>query len=280
MRNRIRLALAAWLATLAVAMAEPVPPRPFLPDLFDPHHRVTAPGIEGVKTIRFLTTDDFPPFHFALADGTLAGFDIDLARAICADLKLACTIQPRRFDTLIAQIKAGTDDALIAAVADTAGTRADLAFTVPYYTTPARFAAPMADASLPTTPEAMTGKRVGVVAGTAHEAYARAFFGKTKLQAFPNQAALRAALKAKAVDAIFADAIGLALWLNGTDAASCCAFRGGPFTESRFFGNGVSIAVAKDNAVLRRALDLELAKLAQTGTWADLYLKWFPIGFY
>ena len=83
------------------------------------------------------------------------------------------------------------------------------------------------------------------------------------------------------VEAIFADGIGLALWLNGVDAKDCCIFRGGPFTESRFFGNGVSIAVATaSNIALRQALDIELAKLTRDGTYADLYLKYFPISFY
>ena len=77
-----------------------------------------------------------------------------------------------------------------------------------------------------------------------------------------------------------ADGIGLALWLNGPESNGCCGFRDGPFTESRFFGNGVSIAVAKTNTPLRQALDFELEKLTRDGTYADLYLKYFPIGFY
>jgi polar amino acid transport system substrate-binding protein len=255
-------------------------PQPRIPQLFDPNHRYAKPGPGQVKSIRFLTTDDFPPFHFALPDGTLAGFDIDLARAICADLQLACTIQARRFDTLIAQIKAGKDDALIAAVANVAATRADLDFTAPYYTTPARFVALAAAKFDRMTPEALAGRKVGVQAGTAHEAYLRAFFGKAVLKTYPNQGALRGALQKGEVDLIFGDGIGLAIWLNGVDAKGCCAFRDGPFTESRFFGNGVSIAIAKGNVALRQALDYELAYLSRNGTYADLYLKYFPIGFY
>ena len=270
------------LALLGAALAAPAAtpaPRPFIPDLFDPHHRVLAPG-DSVRTIRFLTTDDFPPFHFALPDGTLSGFDIDLARAICADLKLACTIQARRFDTVLPQIVAGQDDAAIAAIADTAATRKAVSFTAPYYKTPARFATQASAAKAPATPGAFAGKILGVVAGTAYEAYVRAFFTQAKLKTFPTRAALLAALKAKQVDAAFGDAIAFAVWLNGPDAAGCCGFRGGPFTESRYFGNGVSIVVGKDNVSLRQVLDLELSKLAQNGTYGDLYLKWFPIGFY
>ena len=274
------------VAMPGVAAAAETVSAPGVPNLFDPDHHTVQPDLSSVKSIRFLTTDDFPPFHFALPDGTLAGFDIDLARAICRDLKLACTIQARRFETLIGEIKDGKDDALIAAVANTPATRNDLAFTDPYYTTPARFVAKLkskldSKARMEAmTPEALAGHIVGVEAGTAHEAYLKTFFPKVTLKSYRNQVDLRAALQMDEVEAVFADGIGLALWLNSQQANGCCGFRDGPFTESRFFGNGVSIAVAKTNVALRQTLDFELEKLTQDGTYADLYLKYFPIGFY
>ncbi len=280
--------LAAALASISVAAAPPSPDAASrIPDMFDPDHHVLAPpDLSAVKSIRFLTTDDFPPFHFALDNGSLTGFDIDLARALCRDMKIACTIQARPFDSLTGEIKAGRDDALIAAVANTPAARADLTFTAPYYTTPARFAvkvaSPLEAKGLieAITPEALAGHTIGVEAGTAHEAYLKTFFPGANLKAYRSQADLRAALQMDEVNAIFADGIGLAQWLNGNDGQACCAFRGGAFTESRFFGNGVSIAVAKDNVALRQALDYELAKLTQNGTYTDIYLKYFSIGFY
>ena len=278
----------SWLAAAGVTplhAAQPIP-APRIPQLFDPDFRFAQPDLGAVRSIRFLTTDDFPPFHFTLPDGTLTGFDIDLARAICRDLKLACTIQVRRFDALVGEVKAGHDDAIIAAIANTPVTRADLTFTDPYYTTPARFVtkrqSPLdAKARVEViTPAALAGHTVGVEGGTAQEAFLKAFFPKVVLKSYRNQLDLRAALQMNEVDAIFADGIGLALWLNGTEAAGCCQFRGGPFTETRFFGNGVSIAVAKANDTLRHALNFELDKLSKDGTFADLYLKYFPIGFY
>lgn len=254
--------------------------KPVIPILFDVEHRAAQPNLAAIKTIRFATTDDFPPFHFALPDGSLSGFDVDLARAICSDLKISCTIQARRFDTLIEEIKTKRDDALIAAVANTQATRADLLFTAPYYTTPGRFVTAVDSPLKLTTPEALASHRVGVVANTAYEAYLKAFYPKLDLRSYHNQPDVRAALQQHEIEAIFADGIGLALWLNGTASKACCAFRGGPYTESHFFGNGVSIAVAKDNVMLRQALDFELAKLTKTGVYADLYLKYFPIGFY
>ena len=284
-RGRSRALAFATLLVFAPAHAQ-TSARPEIPDLFDPDHRLPKPDLGTVRTIRFLTTDDFPPFHFTNADGALTGFDVDLARAICADLKIACTIQARRFDQLVGEIKAGKDDALIAAVANTPATRADLDFTAPYYTTPARFAAQLKsklDAKglvAAMTPDLIAGHTIGVEAGTAHEAYLKTFFPQAVLRPYRNQPDLRAALGNSEVEAVFADGIGLSLWLAGTESKGCCGFRGGPFTESRYFGNGVSIAVGRGKDNLREALDYELDKLTRDGTYADLYLKYFPIGFY
>ncbi len=274
------LQMAALLCLAGSAHADGAAPAPFIPMLFDPAHHPAKPDLAAVKTIRFLTSDDFPPFHFALPDGTLAGFDVDLARAICTDLNISCTIQARRFETLLPALKAGGGDALIAALANTPAARADLAFTAPYYTTPARFVVVAKSPPAEATPEALAGRTIGVQGGTAHLAFLQAFFSRSTIKTYPDQNALRAALRAGTLEAIFGDGIALSLWLNGTDAAGCCAFRGGPFTESHFFGNGVSIAVGKGNAALREVLDYELDKLAKDGTYADLYLKYFPIGFY
>jgi polar amino acid transport system substrate-binding protein len=121
---------------------------------------------------------------------------------------------------------------------------------------------------------------VGVEAGTAHEAFLKAFFGKTRIRSFDNMDSLRSSLRRGDIDALFGDGITLALWLNGTDAGGCCEFRGGPFTESSYFGDGVGIALRKDNAVLKHALNYALQRLAERGVYADLYLKYFPVGFF
>src|SRR4051812_22647833 len=56
-----------------------------IPNFWDPKRRVERPPAGAVLAIRFVTTDDFPPFNFLDANGHLAGFNVDLARAICAE---------------------------------------------------------------------------------------------------------------------------------------------------------------------------------------------------
>ena len=74
------------------------------------------------------------------------------------------------------------------------------------------------------------------------------------------------ALRAGAVEAVFADGLTLAIWLGGESSGDCCVFKGGPYTESKFFGEGVGIAVRKEDADLRRAMDWALARISQRGS--------------
>ena len=50
-----------------------------VPNFWDPRARIERPSAEEIGAIRFLTTDDFPPFAFKDRRGILVGFDIDLA---------------------------------------------------------------------------------------------------------------------------------------------------------------------------------------------------------
>ncbi|WP_126402253.1 transporter substrate-binding domain-containing protein [Blastochloris tepida] len=277
--------VAAALLAASVQAAPAAPPAAAdpavrVPSFWDPKHRPEKPELGRLALIRFLTEEDYPPFNFKGGDGNPTGFNVDLARAICEELKVACTVQMRRFDTLLDALNENRGDAVIASIAITPQTRARADFTDRYYRSPARFVARSDFDLKDIRPETITGRAVAVVAGTAHEAYLRAFFAETSLKTFPTLDAAKEALKARQVDLLFGDGIALAFWLNGSDSANCCAFRGGPFLESRYFGEGVGIAVRSGNEPLRRAFDWALQKLWERGVYTDLYLRYFPIGFF
>ena len=121
------------------------------------------------------------------------------------------------------------------------------------------------------------GKSVAVVARSAHEQYLKAFFTEAELKTYPTMEAAREALRKGDVDLLFGDGVALAFWLNGTDSGGCCAFVGGPFTESRYFGEGVGIAVKRGNDTLRLAFNWALFRLWEKGRFTDLWLRYFPI---
>src|SRR3984885_14405137 len=109
------------------------------PGFWDPRRRPDRPDLSRLSVIRFLTETDYPPFNFTGPDGNPAGFNVDLARQLCAEIKVTCTIQMRRFETLLDAIASNKGDAIIASLAVTPQMRARVDFTDPYYRPPARF---------------------------------------------------------------------------------------------------------------------------------------------
>src|SRR5271170_139710 len=252
-------------------------PRVAVPGFWDPRRRPERPDLSRIQSIRFLTEVDYPPFDYAGPDGNPAGFNVDLARLLCDEIKAACTIQARRFDLLLDALSANQGDAVIASIAETADTRRRADFSDPYYRTPARFVA-RADSPIgDVLPELVEGKKIAVIAGTAHEAFLRQMFTEAEVRPYANAFAAREALRNKEVDLLFGDGIALAFWLNGTDSGGCCAFRGGPFLESRYFGEGIGIAVRRGNDLLRLAMNWALFQLWEKGSYTDLWLRYFPI---
>jgi polar amino acid transport system substrate-binding protein len=267
--------LVAALLMLAAgpAVAEPVT----IPNFWNPRARLERPEPpQATRAVRFLTDDEYPPLHFAGPDGNPTGFAVELARAACEKLGLTCTVQVRRFDTLLDALKANQGDVVAAAVPLTASLRTDHRATRPYFRWPARFAV-RSDKGLPAPdPKVLAEQAVGVVSGTAHEAYLRTFFHVTP-KTYPDLATAEAALRRGEIAYLFGDGLALALWIGGTDAGGCCAFSGGDYLENRYFGEGIGFVTRKEDEVLARALDDALQRLWDEGKYAELYLRFFPV---
>jgi polar amino acid transport system substrate-binding protein len=296
--NRVRrpaaTRFATFLATLVLvgaAVASGVAAQPAapngkpaavkVPNFWNVERRIERPDAARLpKTLRFVTADDYPPFNFTGANDALSGFNVDLARAICDELGASCTIAAEPFDQIVGAVEQGRADAAIAGVAATPASRTVLDFSERYLGTPARFVGRSGAGPADATPEIVASKRVGVVGRTAHEAYLRSFFNEAAIRTYADLKGAQEALRKGEVDLVFGDGITLAIWLNGTDSGACCAFVGGPFTESRFFGDGFAVAVRAGNDGLRHAIDYALQRIWEKGVYTDLYLRWFPVSFY
>lgn len=277
---------AASLPKTVLAQEAKTPPQAsvpsvFVPSFWDPKRRPERPDITRLPTqIRFVTTEDYPPFNFRSEGGQPAGFNVDMARAVCAELAVSCTLEVMPFDALVTALDSGAADAAIAGIAITPASRETVDFTDRYFRFPARFVGRNVQTFDGATPTALASKAIGVVGGTAHEAFLRDQFFEAVVRPFPTAEAAREALKRGEIDLVFGDGVQLALWLNGTSSNGCCSFIGGPFTESRYFGEGMAVAVKRGNEALRQSLNYAFAQLWEEGVYTDLYLRWFPISVY
>lgn len=239
------------------------------------------PDMSWLVTLRFTTEGDYPPFNYRDEDGALTGFNVDLARAICKELEVTCEVNSSEWGKLPDTLKNDEADAIIASIAITPQTTSQYDFTNSYYATPAKFVTKITSKLTDISPEGLEGKRIGVVSGSAHEAYLTNFFSDSEIIPFATAEEARTALKDKdEIDLIFGDTISLMFWVNGTDAQKCCEFRGRGFLESEYFGEGVGIAVAKGNIRLQDALNYGLARVRASGQFKELQLRYFPLPIY
>lgn len=253
-----------------------------LPALFDTRERLPRPDLSTVIRVRILTAMDFPPFNFIDQTGRLAGFHVDLAREICAELKIEtkCQIQALPFEDLEKALVDGGGEAVMAGIAVTPERREGFAFSRPYLTVPARFARNLSARIEGNTAEALVSRSVGVVKGTTHELMLRAFFPKLAATPFETQEAMFDALKAGKVDAVFSDGLRLPFWVAGEASEKCCALFDGPYLSEKFLGEGLSVMLNGNEPDLIQAFDHALATLSQNGRLQDIYLRYFPNGLY
>lgn len=261
---------------LALALAPAVAAGQTLPLHVDPDARADLVDPEAVPALRFLTTTDFPPFNYADGEGELIGYNIDLANAICEVLSARCTIQAWPWDRAQQALADNQGDALIAGLAMTgeAGERFD--FSRLYLQLPARFVAARG-AEERFDPAALDGP-VGVREGSAHAALLASALPEAGQIAFSSEFEALEALVQGEVSAVFADGMRASFWLN--DNLDCCAFAGEPYFRPDYFGGGLAIAVPAGLDNVRTALNWALVRLARQGRMAELYLRWFPVGFY
>lgn len=248
-----------------------------LPYHVDPSARDLVPNLAPVPTIRFLTTADFPPFNYRDDKGELIGFNVDLARSLCDELKLTCTIQAWPWEQAARALEDNQGDALIAGLALTPENGALFDFSSIYLALPGRFVARLAD--VPEFDATAPGeKTVAVRRGSTHAEFVRRYMPSLKLSEFDTELAALDALRESKADLYFGDAMRASFWLN--EHTDCCDFAGEPFFRADLFGDGFAVAVPAGHDAVRLAIDYGLVRLKQSGMLDELYLRWFPVSFY
>lgn len=236
----------------------------------------TDPDFKAYKVIRFVVTDDFPPFSFKNRQGALTGFNVSVANAVCNLLRVECRFVVKPFGEATKTLQQGLADALVIGLRRRPETEDSLSFTRPYFRFSARFAVRTATPLKVGSVETLAGKRIGVVQGTYHAAYIGTYFFRSKVRQFDSQASAYDSLRTGAVDAVFDDSIKLMFWMNGSASKHCCRFAGPAYFEPATFSPAMSIAVKKGNETLRKLLDHGLDRLQVSGRFARIYRQYFP----
>ncbi len=230
-------------------------------------------------TLRIGVEGAYPPFSYTTADGTLEGFDIDIAKALCAEMERECELVQQEWDGMIPALKAQKFDAIVASMSITEERKRQIDFSDKYYQTPARVVA-RKDADFEGTPEGLAGKRIGVQRGATHQCYAEKMFPDAEIVLYGTQDEVFRDLGLGRVDAQLSDSLIAKEGFLDTDAGAEFAFLGGDHLDVECYGEGVGIAVRKGDEELRNALSEAILAIREDGTYAEINDKYFEFDIY
>ena len=248
-----------------------------LPRHYDPNLRQMAQSPPSLPALRFLTVANYPPFNYRDASGALVGFNVDLAEAICTDLSTNCTLQAWPWDQAGEAIEDNQGDALIGGLALTDETAERFSFSSVYLRFPGRFVVPQKDVT-GFSPSRLSGKIIAVRSLSRHAEFIARFLPEAALVSADTEFDALDMVRSGVADAYFGDALRASFWLGQN--LDCCGFAGDPYFRPDYFGQGLAIAAGPGRAEVVKAIDFALNRLSKSGKLDELYLRWFPIGFY
>jgi lysine-arginine-ornithine-binding protein len=234
-------------------------------------------GVARADTIRIGTEGSYPPFNFVDKAGNLQGFDIDIAKALCARMAAECAFVTQDYEGMVPALAAGRYDAIVASLWITDERKQKVDFTKSYYQPPARFAmrksaAPDDDVS----PAALKGKTLGAQSSSVHANYLQDVYKDSVIRLYGTQEEANAALAAGKLDAVLADATSVWRWMSQSPEGRCCAFVGPPVKDPKWFGEGVAIGVRKGDTALKERFDKAIDAIVADGTYKAINAKYFP----
>lgn len=225
--------------------------------------------------IRIGTEAAYKPFAWVLPDGSMTGFDIDIANALCAEMKADCEIINQSFDGLIPALKAKKIDAIIASMTITDDRLKAIDFAGPYYTIPAMFIAAK-DSGVEVSEAGLDGKYVGVQRGTTMANYIKKVYPGARIQLYDTSDAANLDLASGRVDVVFADSAVLNEFLQTPEGAKF-AMVGEPVEDPDILGTGAGIGVRQGDDALKQKFNDALKAVIASGEYKTINDKYVPV---
>jgi len=228
------------------------------------------------EILRIATEGNYAPFSYRGDNGSLAGFDVEIAQALCQQMRVDCEVRAIVWDKLIPSLESGQVDMIVASMARTAEREQRVAFSDYYYQSHSVFAG-KAGIAADTSPEALAGLRLAIIRGTIQADFARERYPQSPLLLVAHQEEAFAMLLADKADLVLSDTINLLDFLQQPKAT------GYDFIGPPLLGDTLSskahIAVRKNDDLLGR-VNRALEAIRLNGVYDRINRHYFPFSIY
>ncbi len=236
-------------------------------------------GAQEARKLKIGVEGAYPPFSQTGPGGKVEGFDIDIANALCEQIKAQCTMVTLDFDAMIGALNAKKIDAIVASMSITEERLKQIDFSDKYYHTPTRLVVKTGSSLVP-TPEGLKGKKIGVQRGTTHDKFVSAMFAQAEIVRYANQDDAFKDLVSGKLDTVLVDTVNAQVGFFKTPAGKAFSFAGQVYLDPKYFGYGAGVGVRKSDTELRTKLNDAITAIRQNGTYKKINDKYFDFDIY
>jgi arginine/ornithine transport system substrate-binding protein len=220
-------------------------------------------GVEG----------NYPPFSRMGADGKLTGFDIDIALAVCAQMKAECTLVQQEWDGMIPALSAKKFDMIVASMTITDERKKAVDFSDPYYDVPSRWVA-KAGVFKDHSAASFKGKKIVVLRNSPRAKYVAENYKDSEVLLVTKETDVYMELAAGRGDIGFGSSVVSAeAFLKKPEGKGYAQV--GNTVRLEAGGGGVGMAFRKGDAELRDKVNAALKLVKSSGTYKKLADAYF-----
>lgn len=228
---------------------------------------------EAADKLRIGTEGAYPPFNNIDKDGKAIGFDVDIANALCAEMKVECEIvAPLEWDSIIIGLNKKKYDAIVASMSITEERKKAVSFTDPYYSNNLTMVAKKGSGL---DPMKLSGKTIGAQRATIAANYATDNMKDVNVKLYDTQENAYLDLASGRVDVLVSDKLPAYDWLR-SDEGKDYEFLG----EAIDVNDKIGIAIRKKDEDLRVKFNDALKAIVANGTYEKINAKYFPFSIY
>lgn len=248
------------------------------------------------KTVNIALEGSYEPWNLTRPDGSLDGFEPELAQNLCQRMHVQCKLVAQDWDGLIPGLNAGKFDVIMDALSISDERKKAIAFSRPYANTPAVFVS-ACPGILSKTPsngallklsgnpaqdkpmvdllrKSLKGKTIGIVTGSVYSNFVNDNFKDiATIREYKNAPDHDIDLTSGRIDVAFDDAAYYASALSKPGNSSLCLT--GPKIGGAIWGDGEALGLRKSDNDLKTMFDRAITEALADGTVKRLSEKWF-----
>ncbi len=221
--------------------------------------------------LRIGTEGAYAPFNYTNADGTLGGFDVEIAEALCADMQVTCEIVAQDWDGIIPGLKAGKYDAIVAAMSVTPERAEQVSFTDPYFSNALVFLAKKDSSFDPSNSSDIDTNSIAAQRSTISSQWFEDTYPQAEMKLYDTLSNAFLDLGSNRVDAMISDKLPAIEWLS-SPAGSKYALKG----DEIDINDNFAIAVRPGDP-LQAKINQSLANIKANGTYDTINQKYFAV---